>query len=494
MEKLVLEMKDVMKSYNSREVVSINHLTVYENEKIGIIGRNGQGKSTLVKMIAGEIEQDSGKIEKSIEFQYFAQIEKGTRIDFEMTDPELLGKLNIPTHSSDFYSGGEVSRLKLVNLFSRYTGGLLLDEPTTHLDTKGRRFLIEELQYFYGTALIVSHDRAFLDATVTSIWEVESGKVTVYKGNFSQYEVQKEAELEEQKQKHNLYVKEKNRLERTVDKKQRQATKLNQVSEKQKNRRIKPSRLSSSKQKDTVQKSAHKTVKAINSRIEKLEEVEKPSAYRALQFPVLENLKMYNRFPIRGEAVTIVKGNQVLLEKINFQFPLGKRIGITGNNGSGKTSLIQYILANGSGIVMSPKAEISTYNQMDYYLEKQETLFQYLSKDSDYSEALVRAIAHNLGFLDNQLQQPVQSLSGGEATKLVLAKMFSISSNILILDEPTNFIDLETIEALEKLMIAYPGTIVFTSHDQRFMDHMADQIWKIENRKLNLEVVNKRGE
>lgn len=487
MQKLVLELSNIEKSYMSEDILRIGNLKIYENEKIGIIGDNGSGKSTLLNLIAGKIKPDIGFVNRHIDFEYYEQIAEQIQPDFASIDAEYLSRLNVPNSEIGTFSGGEMTRLRLADLFSTYQFGLLLDEPTTHLDKEGVQFLVNQLKYYYGTLIAVSHNRYFLDEVVDTIWEIKYGKVNVYNGNYTDYRKQKEHEIIEQERAHEQFVKEKNRLEQAAKEKQIQAEKMNNVGEKQKNRAIRPDRYSSSKQKDSVQKAAHKSAKAIQKRADQLEDVNRLETERTLHFPQPKYLVIHNDYPIMAQDLTIKKGEKLLFNQASFQLPLGKRIGITGPNGSGKSTLLQHILNNGDGITLSSKILFSVYKQMDYQLFADYTMLEYLKRDSDFDEAFIRSVLNNLGFEQTEIiKKQVKNLSGGEATRLVIAKLFTDTSNVLILDEPTNFIDMRTIEALELLMKNYQGTILFTSHDQYFMSNVAEQIWKIENKQLKL--------
>lgn len=484
---LVIALKNVEKSYLDKDVLTIEELTVYENEKIGIVGRNGEGKSTLLRLLAGEVVPDSGTVETKIDFQYYAQMDQALTPDYAAIDAEYLSRLNVPEHETQYFSGGEQTRIRLAEFFSTYHFGLLMDEPTTHLDKEGIQFLVDQLKYYYGTLLVVSHDRYFLDEVVDTIWEIRAGEVHVYPGNYSAYQEQKEQERLEQERDYEHFQKEKSRLEQAALDKQAQADKMNQVSAKQKNRAINPGRLGSSKQKDTVQKAAHKAAKAIEKRAEQLDEIEQVVMDKPIQFPDPKALEIHNDFPIMGHQVSIQKGDKLLLDQANFQFPLMQRIGIVGPNGSGKSTLLEHILHEGEGITLSKKVVFSVYKQMDYQLSGEKSMVAYLMQDSHYTEPIIRSVLNHLGFNQHEVSgKAIKDLSGGEATRLVIAKLFTDPSNVLVLDEPTNFIDVQTIEALETLMASYKGTILFTSHDQYFVKHVADQVWAIENKQLTL--------
>lgn len=488
MENLTLEIKNMALSFGNKAIFSIEHAAAYQNERIGIVGRNGQGKTTLLNLIAGSIEPDYGDVKQKVTFNYFKQIEEFREVSAnDELDAEMMSRMGVPQNTDQSLSGGEETKLRLTRILSNYQMGLLMDEPTTHLDEKSIQFLIDELEYYYGTMIIVSHDRYFLDQLVSKIWEVDNGQLTEYTGNYSDYIEQKEQQKLEANREAEKIAKEKIRLEQAVEQKKKQAAKMNTVSAKNKKRNIKPDRLSSSKQKDTVQKAVQKSAKALESRIKQLGDVELEGDLKPISFPTSEELEMHNRFPIRGESVTLEAGDKRLLEKVDFQFPLGKRIAITGDNGSGKSTLLKYILNHGEGIILSPKVVFQTYQQMDYKFSQENSVLDYLLKQTEYPENTVRAILNNLGFTQTEISKTLAALSGGEATRIAMAVLFVKPSNVLVLDEPTNFIDIQTIEALEGFIQSYPGTVLFTSHDKYFTEKTANQIWKIENKKLVLK-------
>lgn len=481
MEKILFELKDVEMTYLDRDILKIDRLAIHQFDRIGIVGRNGAGKSTLLDLLADKVQPTKGKVQRHVEFGYFKQLEVPTNYE---ADPALLSKLGIPKHSVTL-SGGEQTRVKLAQLFSDYYEALLIDEPTTHLDQEGISFLLEELRYYYGALVLISHDRAVLDELVTTIWEIDEGSIRVYSGNYSDYVAQKELEREQQQQAHEQYVKEKSRLEKAAQEKMKKAQKVAQAGRMTKREaNAIPNKTFMTKSKATSAKAMQRAAKSIENRMEKLQEVEAVKENRPIIFRQSKTLELHNKFPIMANEFTIQVNDQILLDKVRFQLPLGKKIALTGENGSGKTTLLDHIAKKNDHLIISPKAKIGYFKQMSYHFNTDEGVMDFVKNRSAYNEAFLRSVLHAMQFIGTDLQKSVKELSGGEAIRLQLCLLFLGEYNILLLDEPTNFLDIHAILALETFMAGYEGTILFVSHDRQFIENVADVQLTIQDKNV----------
>ena len=449
MEQYTIKFNQINHKLTDLRSLNIGHLYAYQFEKIALIGGNGTGKTTLLNMIAQKTKPESGTVETVGEIQYFEQLNMDVENDFNTLDGSLMSELHIPMHTTDSMSGGEKAKYKLANVISNYSPILLIDQ------------------------------------IADTIWDIqEDGTIRVFKGNYTQYQNQYEQEQLEQQRQYEQYISEKQRLSQASKAKRNQAQQMAQASSKQKNKSIAPDRLSASKQKGTVEKAAQKQAKHIEKRMEHLEEVEKPQSYHEFNFPQNKIYDIHNNYPIIAQNLTLVKGSQKLLTQVRFQIPYGKNIALVGANGVGKTTLLEAIYHQIEGIDCSPKVQMAYYRQLAYEDMRDVSLLQYLMDETDSSESFSRAILNNLG-LNEALDRSCNVLSGGERTKLSLAVLFSTKANMLILDEPTNFLDIKTLEALEMFMNKYPGIILFTSHDTRFVKHVSDKKWELTGQSIH---------
>lgn len=445
-----------------RELLNIENLQVQAGKRIGLVGKNGSGKTTLFRILMNELDADIGQFS----------------VDGRMS---LLPQLK-PTETSK--SGGEVSQDYIVRILNEAPGILLADEPTTNLDTSHVEWVEKKLKEFQGTVLLISHDRTLLDSVCDTIWELSDGEITEYSGNYSDYVIQKENEKNHQQKEYKKYQQKKEQLENAIVHKEGQAQRATKA----------PKNLSSSEARDAsgvnpyfqkLQKGLHQSLKSLETRLKKLEEVEKPEEDSPIKMTLPNERSFKNKTVVRAEKVAGEISNQKLWNPTTFFLKGGDKVGIIGPNGSGKTTLLKKILdESDSDIYLSPAVKVGYFSQNMDVLDADNTIIENVKKESKQSETLIRTVLARLGFTGNDVYKRINVLSGGERVKVSLAKLFVSDSNTLMLDEPTNYLDIYALEALEELLQEYEGTILFVSHDRQFISSIATKILAFENGEL----------
>lgn len=477
---LIIKARKIDIEYNGKQILDIDDLEIYSYDKIGIVGKNGVGKTTLLKILLEQIKLEQAEIKTYGKISYIPQLEQ-IKIN-HVEDKAILGKLNVHNVIGNELSGGEETKLKIAKALAENSDAIFADEPTCNLDNESIKYITNTLKYYAGSVVVISHDRYFLDEIVNKIWEIENGQITEYWGNYTQYLEQKEQENQTRIRKYEQYVNEKQRLEKIVDEKLKQAQKVGK--RKNKKNTENGGRLAHQKSTGSKEKALHKSAKVIEKRIEKLEEISKPAKERQIHFNISSSLEMYNPIPIMSDNLNKKVSNKIIFENAKFKIPLGKKVAITGANGSGKTTLLKMILNKEEGIEISPKVQIGYFAQNGYKFEKEQNVLEFLRKTSDYPISEIRSMIAMLGIEQNVINREMKTLSGGEAIKILLCKMLLGRYNVLIMDEPNNYLDIQSIVALENLMQQYKGTIIFVSHDKRLVENVADIIYEIKDNKI----------
>ena len=478
---LILKAKDIRVEFKGRTCLDIDELEVYDYDRIGLVGANGAGKSTLLRVLLGELTPPGCKMNRLGELAYIPQLDEVT-LQVEK-DFALVGKLGVEQLDIQTMSGGEETRLKIAHALSAQVHGILADEPTSHLDREGIDFLIGQLKYFTGALLVISHDRYFLDEIVDKIWELKDGKITEYWGNYSDY---LRRWFGKEKPCMLLYTEP---LERAAEEKRKQARKIEQKAKGASKKKSTEGggRLAHQKSIGSKEKKMHNAAKSLEHRIAALGNVEAPEDIRRIRFRQSKALELHNPYPIVGTEINKIFGDKALFENASFQIPLGAKVALTGGNGTGKTTLIQMILNHEEGISISPKAKIGYFAQNGYKYNSNQNVMEFMQEDCDYNISEIRSVLASMGFKQNDIGKSLSVLSGGEIIKLLLAKMLMGRYNILLMDEPSNFLDIPSLEALEILMKEYAGTIVFITHDKRLLENVADVVYEIRDKKINLK-------
>lgn len=473
---------DAHLAYGDLPLLDEANISIEPGERVGLIGRNGTGKSSLLSVLAGKTMLDDGQLQRmdGLTIHYVEQepqlpdaptlkeslILRG-KLD-ETTDERekwrILAKLDEnlshfelnPNADPKLTSGGEKKRAALALAFTLAPQLLLLDEPTNHLDMRAIRLLEarsqDELKN-QRSLVVITHDRAFLDKVATRIVELDRGVLRSYPGNFPAYETRKEEELAAEE------------LER------RRFDKF------------------WAQEEVWIRKGIEARRTRNEGRVKRLEQLRRERAARRDQ---MGSIRMsIDAGEKSGKIVAEVKGlsksfgDCVIVKDLDFTLMRGDRLGLIGRNGAGKSTLIKLLLGkiqpDAGTVKLGTNIKLAYFDQLREQLDLTKTVAETISPGSDWVE-IGGERKHIIAYLGDFLfplrraNVPVSSLSGGERNRLLLARLFALPANLLVLDEPTNDLDIDSLELLEQTLAVYPGTIILVSHDRRFLDNVVTEV------------------
>ena len=472
----VINVEHISKLYGDKMILEDLSCSVDEGDKIGIIGINGTGKSTLLRIIAGEEEADEGKIifsngmtigwmGQNPEFDEESSILKyvceGKKIEddygYESDAKAMLTVLELENFDEKIknLSGGQKKRAALCKVLLQKPDILILDEPTNHLDNKMSDWLENYLKSFRGVLLMVTHDRYFLDKVTNHIWEVEGGKVYYYDENYSGY-LERKAEREERE---------------LASERKRQSILRSEVKWV-----MRGARARSTKQKARLE------------RFEQLKAMDSPKTAKQVEMGSVGT--RLGKKTIELYDISKAYGDKVLFEHFSYIFKRFERIGFVGHNGCGKSTLMKILAdleqADSGAIEWGETIKIGYFAQECEVMDERERVIDYIKDAAEYvrtSEGLVSAskMLERFLFSSDMQYTPIAKISGGERRRLYLLKVLMQSPNVLILDEPTNDLDIATLRVLEDFLDEFAGIVITVSHDRYFLDRTVDRIAAFEN-------------
>jgi ATP-binding cassette subfamily F protein uup len=511
----LISLDKVCLAFGHHQLLDRSDLQFDLGERIALIGRNGGGKSSLLRIIANEIKPDDGKVWRApaLKIAYvpqepdldvtctiFQEVSKGLgavsqmlsdydevsnslssgegdmekhlaqlqELQSALDDQDgwrmqarveaILLKLNLSGGALvESLSGGQKKRVALARALVLSPDVLLLDEPTNHLDFSSIEWLEKLLNDFSGSVIFVTHDRRFLDNVATRIVELDRGTLTTFKCNFAEYIIKKN-EFKEIEADHNQ------KFNKTLAQEEawiRQGIKARRTRNEGRVRRLEALRIK--------REARREQVAGVNLNINK----------------GIDSGHMVAEL----EHISKSYGNKVIINDFSCRIMRGDRIGLLGPNGAGKSTLLKLILnklnPDAGKVRLGTKLSVAYFDQMREQLNEESTLIETISQGSDFIE-IGKVRKHVISYLEDFLfspqrsRSPVKTLSGGERNRLLLARLFSRPANVLVLDEPTNDLDIETLELLEALLQDYEGTLFLVSHDRSFLDNVVTQVIAFE--------------
>jgi ATP-binding cassette subfamily F protein uup len=502
---------DLTLKFNQKTIFSNLQFSLQPGHRVALVGVNGSGKTSLLRILAGEIEPDEGEIVKAKETKigylpqefrfnsklhggvvaaatttttsasggefltstkletiedYFGQIESHKLSELELKNYQdrkrnLIQDLKFEpkTNILKNLSGGQQRLLGLIHLLSLEPDILLLDEPTNHLDITSSIRLQQIIRSYPKTILFISHDRYFIDATVDTIWELDQGEVFTYKGGYTEFLDLRRKRIKKEEVEYERRAKFLDREKEWVI--------------------------------SGVQARGTKDTGRLNRYYELKEFHKKSKRVRPKPFlPIPKPEPLGNRvLELKDLTVTVPNSIDLITKDLNFEFQQGFRVGILGPNGSGKTTLLETILGNlkaKSGKISIGINSIFNYqDQKRLNIDLQDSLMKVISQGNirmKFGDSTINVYAYlkKFGFKPEQLKEPVSNLSGGQRARLLLALILRKGGNFLILDEPTNDLDVDMLEALENSILQFPGCILLVSHDRFFLDKVCTHIIALE--------------
>ena len=467
------------------ETVILDRLSadIPEGACIAVVGANGAGKSTLLSLLAGEVLPTSGSIGwngKAPSVTYFRQEQEDEgEVDWERAETHIYRrKWRLPDRV-DYHSasGGERMKMRLSAALAEKSRLVLLDEPTNHLDSDSLEQLIQLLKQGASTFMIASHDRHFIDRTADFVFEIEYGKLTVYKGNYTDYRQKKELDRDVQQKQYEQQRRKIAHVENQLDVMGDWSAKAHADSTKKDG--TKEYFRMKAKKRDVQIRSKRKR---LEGELEK-ERIDKPEDEFDVSFDMKGRKKKGNRV-LELKDVRKTVGGDELFADVSFTVQAGERLGLVGSNGSGKSTLFRMVLGEETWdgeLWKTAGMTIGHLSQSVLDLPEDMTMAAYFHADTFQEQGVVRTNLMNLGFSNAHWELPLSALSMGERVKVKLMQFILEGTDVLLLDEPTNHLDLPSREELEKTLESFPGTLLFASHDRYFTERMADGLLLFEN-------------
>lgn len=473
---ILITLSNLKKYFLGRLILEIENFIVSDKDKVGVIGNNGCGKTTLLNIISGEIYVEEGIVENFSKAFYIKQIENTFS---DNGGKSFMGKLNLTNKDVQNYSGGEKTRRKIAEFLSGDYNLLIADEPTANLDIEGKSYLVNILKKFKGGIIVVSHDRDFLDSFCNKIIEIKNNKIYCYHGNYTDYIKQKNEIIQKMNLEYKIYINEKRKLKKTVMDLTIKSQKIKTTPKRMGNSEARLHKMGGQRSKAKLDKRK----KAIINRISQLEVKEKYNHDSKVEI-ITGEAKIYSKRIAYGNNVCKRYGKRVIFQNAYFDINSGEKVALIGANGTGKTTLMNMIIKRCNGIELANNIKVGYLTQDLHMLNPNQNVLQSIKETSIYSENYIRYMMSKMMLSKVIINNKIRFCSGGELVKIALIKILLSDYNFLILDEPTNYLDINSMEALESALEKYKGTLLIASHDTRLINNVSNKLWIIQDNRI----------
>lgn len=496
---------NIKKDFGYTSILKNINFKINEGQCVGLVGLNGAGKTTLANIIIGNLKADGGEVfwyKKNIKIGYLNQsiyytesILEDVILNHGVEDTNrnfLKTSMNLGLHGVDHWdeekidglSGGERTKLALAAIWTNRPELLILDEPTNHLDYSGVQWLVNEIKKFKGTVLVISHDRYFLDQCVNRVLEIENGVAINYNGNYSWYRDEKKKNYEITLQHYITQEKYVTKIHNEIDNLKNWSSKAHNESRKKAAAVV--------GNKEYYRLKAKKKDKQIKSRIKRLEKIKvqgikKPKEEKKVYFG-FDSVELKGKRVIEVNNIKKSFGQRVLFKDSSFYIQRGEKIGIFGDNGCGKTTLLKILIGEEDfdfgHVFFSSSAKIAYLSQDVLGIDKEKNILELFDVSSKEKRVETLNLLANMGFTIENINKNIGALSLGEVTRIRIASLILENNDVLILDEPINHLDLYSREKLEESLEKYNGTVILVSHDRYMIERICNRILLIKNEKI----------
>lgn len=452
-----LTLTNLTKTVAGETLFTAERLTAQTGDRVGIIGANGGGKTTLARIITGVDTDFEGTRAVNASVQLVPQI------------APVIGR-----------SGGQSMLDRVRRALSQHPAILILDEPSANLDDRHQDWLRQQLLHYPGLLIVISHDRDLLTTVATQIWSLENHQYTQYNGDYTHFMSERQQTRDNNLSQYHREQRERRELQQAVQARHEKAARVRKGS-----RRLTAAERSNTRSiREQNAGKMERGARALQDRADRQTTTVKPHEAAPVKLLATDLPPVTGKYLITVDDLHLTHGKHDLASHVRLRIKPGERVALSGPNGSGKTTLITAVLTHAAQTHLAPSARVGYFHQDMTQLPADQTVWGFLSRATTLDRNRTRQIMGAFGLTATFYDRSIGDLSGGERVKLQLLGILVSASNLLVLDEPTNYLDLPALQALEDFLVGYPGTVLFVAHDQAFRQKVATRTVVLQDQEL----------